>query len=667
MEKDGCIPCRNGLSWKTTMRSQWAPTISLGFCLGAAFCQTPLGPNPGPVEAELIAPLNVRHITPGATVFARVTLDWQGLGCTLRTGSILEATIEATSNHTGRSESELALSFTKAQCNGPDSKPLNLIVAAAAQPPADWENNPSAVSTTPMAFVRSVRLGNVNTAVATPGAESLSISGMRLKVILHTFPMNNRVRAGDVIGIKGLSLGVGTGPNQSSVFTAKRRDVSLGIFTQLLLIPAAFVYGPTAMAVAPPSATTAADAPSEPAPVTAPPIPENDLEGCAPPSCAIDVPLAAPDLAGRDAASISILPLGYKPRPSQMQIDFGNEETLTWLNSSHLLFAFNPHLLIERSATSNLNAPRRVIRALLLDVQKPTVARTIDWEITDTRRFLWPIDGNRILVHVGNELRIYNENLEVEREISLTGPLSFVRIAPSGGLMAIATLRERHSAELHARLQEELGREPEEDVDVSILDNELKAIGRTSTVSGLRPPTLLNEGQVNLLSEPNLHYHLALNTWDDKTVTLARFTSGCSPELSSVAPDLLFLVTCSATGGTGVYRVIRADGKVLLRGEASPGESGQEIVGDHRTGIFAIKAVRSANQLSPGVHFRATDLESEEIRVYSAEDGKRLHAVRVQYPSASYGSYAVSPDGAQLAVLSQTKIQLISLAPEPSP
>jgi hypothetical protein len=40
-------------------------------------------------------------------------------------------------------------------------------------------------------------------------------------------------------------------------------------------------------------------------------------------------------------------------------------------------------------------------------------------------------------------------------------------------------------------------------------------------------------------------------------------------------------------------------------------------------------------------------------------DAKRLLAVRVDKPSASYQNYALSPDGAQLAVLSQSEIQLI--------
>jgi hypothetical protein len=168
-----------------------------------------------------------------------------------------------------------------------------------------------------------------------------------------------------------------------------------------------------------------------------------------------------------------------------MQKDFGSEETVTWLNPTHLLFAFNPHPLIARSASSDVNAPCRMIRAVLLDIENPIMARSVDGEIADTRRFLWPIDGNRVLVHVGNELRVYDENLDVERRISLAGALSFVRIAPNGNLMVIATLRERHSPELHARLHEQLGREPEEDVDVSILNNGLNTIARASTVFNL--------------------------------------------------------------------------------------------------------------------------------------------------------------------------------------
>jgi hypothetical protein len=610
------------------------------------------------VQAEFTTPVNVRRLERGATIFARVTLDWNGLGCTLRTGATLEGTVEVAERRKGRSGSQLAVAFTKAQCNGSDLKPLGLLMAAVAQAPADWENTPNAVLSTPMTFASNA--GTVNPAMGIVSAGQFTVPQMELRGIVHKFPMSAKVQPGDVLDIKGMKLGIGTGPNRSSVLTTQNRDVTLDAFTQILLVPAALVYSADAMTPREPGSR----APAGASPAPPPAVPENDLEVCAPPGCAVDLPVAAHELAGHDATSIAVHPLGYEPRLQTALEDFGNEETLAWLGPSDLLFAFNAHPLIRRPGGRNANTLRRVIRAVLLDVDSRTVVRAVDWEITDTRQYLWPMDGNRILVHVGNELRVYGEKLKLERSIPLAGPLSFVRIAPNGNLMAIATLRERHSAELHARLHDDIGEEPEEDVDVAILDKGFDTIARASTVSGLVPPTLLNEGQVNLLSQPGMRYRLALRTWGNKATTLARFTSSCTPGLSSVAPDLLFLLSCSTANGAGEYRVLRADGKVLLRGQEGQHEGGQEVIGNERTGLFAIKVVHADRALSAGIEFKASDLESEEVRVYRATDGKRLLAVRVDEPSSSHESYALSPDGAQLAVLSQSEIRLI---PVPRP
>ena len=129
------------------MKPPGIASVLLGLCICGAFCQTPPAPIPGPVQAELIAPLNVRRLEPGKTVFARVTLDWKGLGCTLRSGATLEGTGEVAERRKGRDKSQLALSFTRAQCNGPDLKFLRLLLAAVADPPADWKIRPTVPST----------------------------------------------------------------------------------------------------------------------------------------------------------------------------------------------------------------------------------------------------------------------------------------------------------------------------------------------------------------------------------------------------------------------------------------------------------------------------------------------------------------------------------------
>ena len=160
-------------------------------------------------------------------------------------------------------------------------------------------------------------------------------------------------------------------------------------------------------------------------------------------------------------------------------------------------------------------------------------------------------------------------------------------------------------------------------------------------------------------------YRLAMSTWDNQNLTLARFVSRCTPELSSVAPDLLFfLLSCDATNGATEYRVLRADGKLLLRGESGPREVGQEAVGNNQNRTFAVKLVHAGRELSPGQEFMGTELESVEVRVYRAEDGKRLLAVRTPEPASSRNDYALSPDGSQLAILSGSQIKFFPIPAE---
>ena len=139
----------------------------------------------------------------------------------------------------------------------------------------------------------------------------------------------------------------------------------------------------------------------------------------------------------------------------------------------------------------------------------------------------------------------------------------------------------------------------------------------------------------------------------------------CTPDLSQAShPDLLFLTTCSETDRGTEYRVLRADGKLLLRGKSGSREVGQNAIGNIQNQTFAVKVVRANRQLSSGEPFRGAELESEEVRVYRASDGKRLLAVSVEVPGTSHGDYALSPDGSKLAILAGSEIRLFPVPPE---
>jgi hypothetical protein len=640
------------------MERQLFTAVLLLCCLSAISGQAPSDPKQGPLQAEFPARINVRHLAPGATVFARVTVDWNGTNCVLRKGSIVEAKVELADLHKRGQESRLGLSFNKAQCDGAAMQPLNLLLAAVADAPPDWASGPDSQFSMPMSFSNPHGSGLPGFGGAAPGDSY--VSRLQLRGIIHKFPMRPDLSPGAVVGLKDLKLDLGTGPDRSSVLSSRHADVSLGAFTQILLVPIELAFHPDKGVLIYRSGATGPTA----APPPAPAPPANTLDVCAAPGCAVDLPVSTHELEGRSAASIALSPLGYTPRLNKVLQDFDDEESLAWLGPKELLFAFNPHRLIHRSRSSTSQGLARIIRAVSFNVQTRSINRAVDWEITDLGRYLWQLEGGRVLAHIGNELRVYSGGLEVEHTIPLAGPLAFVRISPNGELMAIGTLRERHTPDLHSQLRESTGSDPEEDVEVAILNKDFNELARASTTSGLMAPTLLNEGQVELLAQPNMAYRLAMSTWDNKSTTLARFESRCIPQLSSMAPDLLFLLTCNPADSATEYRVLRADGKMLLRGKAGPREVGQESTGVSPNRTFAMKVVYGDRDLTPGAAFKRTELDSEEFRVYSADEGKRRLVVRLHEPPTSRGGFALSPDGLQLAVLSGTQVNFISVPVE---
>jgi hypothetical protein len=261
---------------------------------------------------------------------------------------------------------------------------------------------------------------------------------------------------------------------------------------------------------------------------------------------------------------------------------------------------------------------------------------------------------------------VYGAGLEIQKRITLDGPLAFVRVTPDGNMIAVGVMHERHSTELHAQLRDSFASEPEEDVNLVILNRDFEVVAKSTSRSGLQPPTLLNEGQVRLLALPSDRFRIAMDTWDNRATTVARFNSTCTPELSSIAPDLLFLVTCGPPTEGREYRVLRANGRSALKGRIAPSDCGHAAAGNADQEMFVVKTVHSTVPILPGTAFSAADFTSEDLRVYRAADGRRLLAVSVGSPSSSRDGYALAPDGAELAVLTRDQIAIYAVPAKPA-
>jgi hypothetical protein len=611
-----------------------------------------------PVEAELMADLHARLLKVGETVYARVKVEWRSPSCDLKNGAVLEAhVVSVVPSIKPVKASEVGLAFTRAQCGNMKMGPFNLLLSAIAAPPEDSDLGVLSYSL-PVQAMSGIKGSIILNSMRISNDSTLNTASP--EIFLE--PLIPRMEMGDVYHVRGLKLSVGTGPENSSILTSKSHDVSLEKHSLLLLLPARWTISQPSNE--PGNAPAESSEPAARIPAVAraaalpPPPPANDIDLCVPPQCNVALPSGNANDAGHAAASISIRELGYSPRPQRDAFDFIHDEVLAYLGPRELLVAFNPHELVSRDV---LGPTVRIIRAALVDTETHRVTHTIDWEMFDRRQYLWPLAGDRVLVHVGSELRVYGQGLQILNRVPLDGPLAFVRVTPDGSFMAVGVLHERHTPQLHAQLRESLNGDPEEDVNILVLNRDFETVAKSTVQSNLMPPTLLNEGQVTLSAQSNMRYRISMLTWDDHASVVARFTSSCTPQLSSIEPDLIFLVNCDKQNGGREYRVLHANGKLVLKGDSTPNDCGHAAEGSANQQAFVVKIVQSTLPVPPGAPMSASQFSTEELRVYRAADSKRLLSVRAGPPSLSRDGYALAPDASQLAVLTRDQLEIYSV------
>src|ERR1035438_8664831 len=135
------------------MRIQMLTVVLALGCI-AAFADSKARIAVTPIQAELVADMQARLLKVGATVFARVSVDWRGTDCFLRNGAILEGHVVAVVPHTKTAKgSEIDLAFTKAQCMSKKMGDFQLVLVALAAPPQNYDlgiiSDPTPFSTSP--------------------------------------------------------------------------------------------------------------------------------------------------------------------------------------------------------------------------------------------------------------------------------------------------------------------------------------------------------------------------------------------------------------------------------------------------------------------------------------------------------------------------------------
>jgi len=389
------------------------------------------------------------------------------------------------------------------------------------------------------------------------------------------------------------------------------------------------------------------------------PDPADDTESCSPPQCSLSLDGSYPTEGSTAWTTLSVKDFGYS-RSQRDLYRFDYDAALVYVDDAHLLFTFNPHVLIPRTASEGKLSRLRIIRAMLIEVQSKKLIKTVDWKVPDDRQYLWTLNAGRMLVHTANELRIYGPSLKVEQRLSLAGQLAFVRVSPSWSYFAVGTLQERHSEAVHREIEDAEARDPEEDVEVRVLDANLKTLASVVRSSRVPPPVLSDYGEIRILPVSRNRWSILENSWDLQKRNVGVVRSTCRPDVTSFPPALLFVTGCDQQKDGRWYRVLRSDGKPILKGWSPTAQLERRIVAPGAE-FFSLGIAEAYKSITPGAPFRAADVKSERIEVHRSANGERTFAISIPAPIPSVQTFTLSPDGTQLAVLKEGDIELYRL------
>lgn len=635
----------------TCKRYHFYSVVAILLSQSAIWPATPRPDLRAPLQAELLIPISAHGSARGKPVYVQALSEWSIPGCNVRTGAILKGRVVATVPHSKDAKtSSIALTFETADCGNKQLKPVPFTLAAIAAV------GPALNASAPLNEAIGVSIGEGG------GSGGRSAMGAVGAAYSQLAPQGDRPKlgSGDVVGLRGVKLGVGSGPEGSSVIYASGRDVRLERGTQIYLVlrPLPVTNMPerrvaTEFPAAPPAIPLVVEAPARPAPP-----PETDV--CSPPDCTIELHEVPATTNATASGIVSLAELGFAPRLRREMYGVDHDAAIAYLGTGELLCTFNPHTLVQRTE-GELTA--RNVRGVLIDTETRTVKRVMDWHIPDDRQYLWRLGRRGVLIHTGDELIVYGPGLKQEHRMTLSGPLAFVRTSPSGRMIALGMDHERHSAELHRQLLEAMDGPPEEDIEVRVVDSDLKMMASWLSSNRVNPPFLSEQGELRLaVGTDRTRYRIMEYQWNRQVRTVTTVHSSCIPTLFSLPDELLVVSGCGVLNAQERWQsVLKANGRALLKRNLLLSEMEHYASGTTNR-IFALGTLESSRSMVRGEAFGAADFASERVGIYRAKDGGRLAVLEAPSPLPTAQTVALAPDGDRLAVLTRDGLLFYSWA-----
>jgi hypothetical protein len=636
----------------------------------------------GAITTQVLGRIDSRRSTEGGSFFVKTTAAWKQGRCTIPAASTLEGRIvKVQRKGSGVKREQLDLRFLPLPCSGDEAQEILPILVAMQgphhDPREDFVNQQQLVRAL-SGGLRRLSTDSSGAASNSPGAAgNMAGSTGSLGNLSPTSSTEQPLRVAEALGFPGVTL-------KLPVLTTD--PTTLSAASQLLIDPGTRFLLVLQMAPRP----AASDSPPAERAVIARPVPEPpaarvqqptkqtlqpaaqenaEIERCVETGCAFaDSPATAVDSQDSQLErTLSLHRFGFRVRRQRVLRSLAEDAAVRFLGDDQLLITFNAHSLIVRSQdeSARLTSPR-IIRALLFSTTTGKILRAEDWRVPDEGPYLWPLDGGRVLAHVGDKLVVYGRGLAVERQWTPPGDVRFLRVAPSRHFIVAAVTHERHTPEEHRRLAEFMGPQPvEEDFDLTLLDGQL----HLQTIRRLQNwPTLsevLDTGLIVTELGLQQRWTVSESNWEARRRQIVRVDSGCPLRVETLPTNLILLVGCSFDQTRSWYKIVRSNGKTLLTGNVPGNGILQHADAPTGAGVFAIGIAQASHPVDFGQGIVASDFQNVAVSVYRISDGRRLFATRSASGAVNRQSFALNESGSRLALLSGDEVSLYRIDTSP--
>jgi len=624
------------------------------------------GDSPKPLQVSLLMPLDVGKLTNGAPILAKSLVTWREGECSIVPGAVVTGHLAHVQRKSPQDKtSHVEIVFDSADCSGrsiPVALTLYAVIVIREEAPSTMLGDYGMVG-----FASpNVQYGPVaGPNGTTSGAAQMAATDTRYTTYNTVRPeaaerakLPSAVKSGQVFGKSHLSLAVDKGAEGGSVLSYEKGNLRLETKTELILIAKHLVPETNANLSAAPSVVESKlsplpdkDAVNQVAATEE--IAEIDKTQLCSSSCGVVDTNAPSEVHEAPLASVGF---GYVPREIGARIGFTYEASIVFLDAKTLLFTFEPRQLLHHFREGHRVETEKTIRAVLIDVQTHAPIRVVDWtvRVRDDGQYLWPAGPGRILVRRSHRLYLMDASLNDLRSIPLHGSLAFVSVAPSGNRIAVGTERERYTPKQYAQIYEATHVNPEEDVDVQLLNEQLEVLATERQDSTAPVPILSDQGELRIAGVGRDRWQISLLEWVGERHKIATIHSACLPELSTPSPEAIFLVGCESSLSSRWYRLIRYDGTGILTSRGSSRQVGHESLAASGSGI-SVRVINTTLSQTKSDSFVMSELVDQEVAVYRSSDGKRLFRISAR-PVLVHQSFAVSPSNDLIAVLADGKV-----------